>query len=328
MKSIKNVIAFVKAASMGSLTAAASALEVSPAAVSKSVQKLERELGVRLLNRSTRRLSLTEEGSVFFEQCRSITLDLDHAISAAKESTRAPAGLLRVTAAAVFTRRHVLPLLSEFAARYPHVTLEMTLDDRFADLIDEGYDISIRADVAPSGNLIAVGLVPVQAIVCAAPSYFARHPIPRIPLDLLEHNCIRFRSTGNKRLLPWEFQKRKQMFIQDIRGNLILNDPEGICRAVVDGQGIGQLPGYLAAPLIESGQLKPVLLQYLSQSRAIYLCYPTRKFLAPRIRTFINFMAEKLKDNPDLLFRSDGSSRKGASLQTATESGERSSPTR
>jgi DNA-binding transcriptional LysR family regulator len=303
MRNLRSVAAFVKAASAGSFSAAAATLGVSPAAVSKSVQTLERRLGMRLFNRSTRRLALTEEGSVFFERSRFAILELENAVSAAAESQREPTGTLRVTAAVTFGRRHVLPLLSEFTARYPKVTLDVALDDRFVDMLHEGWDVSIRADVRPMDSMVAKRIVPLQAIVCGAPSYFERNPVPRAPRDLLGHNCIRFRSVGNNRILRWEFQKDGKPFEQEVPGTLILNDPEGICHAVADGRGLGQIPGFLAMPLIEARQVKPVLLDYLSQTRAIYVCYPMRKYVAPRVRVFVDFMAEKLKDNPALLWQ-------------------------
>ena len=303
MKYLRSVVAFVKTASAGSFSAAAVTLGVSPAAVSKSVQNLERKLGTRLLNRSTRRLALTEEGSVFFERSRAAILELENAASAVVEGQREPTGTLRVTAAVTFGRRHVLPLLSEFTARYPKVTLDLALDDRFVDMLLEGWDVSIRADVQPTGSMVAKRIVPLQAIVCGAPSYFERHALPRQPRDLLGHNCIRFRSVGNNRILRWEFQKDGKHFEQEVPGSLILNDPEGICHAVADGRGLGQIPGFLAMPLIESQQVRPVLLDYLSQSRAIYVCYPMRKYVAPRVRVFVDFLAEKLKDNPALLWQ-------------------------
>jgi DNA-binding transcriptional LysR family regulator len=300
MKYVRNVAAFVKTVGEGSFTGAAAALGVSPAAVSKSVQNLERGLGVRLLNRSTRRLALTEEGGVFFEHCRSAMLEMENAVSAVAEGRRGPAGLLRVSSAVTFGRRHVLPLLAEFAARFPAVTLDVTLEDRFVDMIEEGYDVSVRADVPPVGNLIAKRIVPVQAVVCGSAAYFKRYPVPRRPAQLSEHNCIRFRSVGNKRILQWEFQKDGNAFLQEVPGTLILSDPEGICQAIVDGRGMGQIPGYLAVPLIKSGKLKPVLLDFVSESRAVYVCYSTRKYLAPRIRAFVDFLVEKLADNPRL----------------------------
>lgn len=303
MKYLRSVVAFVKTASAGSFSAAAAALGVSPAAVSKSVQNLERKLGTRLLNRSTRRLALTEEGSVFFERSRAAILELENAASALAEGQREPTGTLRVTAAVTFGRRHVLPLLSEFTARYPKVTLDLALDDRFVDMLLEGWDVSIRADVQPTDSMVAKRIVPQQAIVCGAPSYFERHPVPTLPRDLLGHNCIRFRSVGNNRILAWEFQKDGKHFEQDVPGTLILNDPEGICHAVADGRGLGQIPGFLAMPLIEARRIKPVLLDYLSQSRAIYVCYPMRKYVPPRVRVFVDFLVEKLKDHPALLWR-------------------------
>jgi DNA-binding transcriptional LysR family regulator len=304
VKYVRSVVTFVKAARAGSFTAAAAALGVSPAAVSKSVQSLERQLGTRLFNRSTRRLALTEEGSVFFGHCQSAMLELENAVSAMVERRHQPAGLLRVTAAALFGRRHILPLLSEFAARYPKVTLDVTLDDRFVDMLLEGYDVSVRVSTPPVGTLIARRIVPIQAIVCGSPAYLKRHPVPRRPEDLLDHNCIRFRSVGNQRILEWEFQKDGTPFAQEVSGNLILTDPEGISQAVVDGRGLGQIPSFLAVPLMEEGKLKPVLLDYLSQSRAVYVGYSTRKYAAPRISAFVDFLVEKLAGDPRLLLGS------------------------
>lgn len=304
MKYARNVAAFVRTVDEGSLSAAAAALGVSPAAVSKSVQNLERRLGVRLLNRSTRSIALTEEGAIFFERCRSAMTDLENAVNEVLEARREPMGTLRVTAAVTFGRHHVLPLLAEFAARHPKVTLDVTLDDRFVNMVQEGYDVSVRVDVLTEGTLIAKRILPVQAVVCGAPSYLKRHPPIRRPEDLLQHNCIRFRSVGNRRILQWEFKKDKKAFLQEVSGTLILNDPEGICHAVVEGRGLGQIPGYLAAPLVQAGRLKPVLLDYLSQSRAVYVCYSTRKYVAPRVRAFIDFLAEKMANNRQLLLPS------------------------
>lgn len=299
MKNFRGIASFVNVVSTGSFSAAAGTLGVTPAAVSKSVQILERELGIRLLNRSTRRLALTEEGELFFERARAAMLDLDNAVSAAIESKREPNGVLRVTSAAIFGRRKVLPLLSEFTNRHPKVTLDITLEDRLVDMQVEGFDLGIRIDVHPVGNVIARRIAPVQAVVCGSPSYFKKNPVPRSPSDLAGHNCFRFRSVGSRQVLKWEFERGKKNFEYEVRGNLILSDSAAICRAVVDGGGLGQIPGYLAAPLVTSGQLRPVLVNYLSRSRSIYVCYPMRKYVPPRARAFVDFLVEKLRDNPE-----------------------------
>lgn len=300
MRNVRSVAAFVNVVSAGSFTAAAVTLGVTPAAVSKSVQNLERELGVRLLNRSTRRLGLTEEGEFFYERSRSALLDLDNAVSAVIESKREPMGLLRVTSAVIFGRRQVLPLLAEFMKRHPKITLDVTLEDRFVDMLLEGYDVSIRADVQAVGSLVARKIAPIQAVVCGSPSYFKDNSVPRAPKDLNDHNCIRFRSVGSRQVLKWEFEQNKKLFEQEVRGNLILSDPDAICRAVADGGGLGQIPGYLAATLVKTGQLRPVLVDYLSRSRNVYVCYSMRKYVAPRIRAFVDYLVEKLRDNPEL----------------------------
>jgi len=291
---------FVNVVSAGSFSGAAAVLGLTPAAVSKSVLNLERELGIRLLNRSTRRLALTEEGEFFFERTRSAMLDLDNAVSAVMERKLEPMGILRVTSAVNLGRRQVLPLLTEFLERHPKVTLDVTLEDHFVDMLLEGYDVSIQAGVHPVGNVVAKTIAPIQAVVCGAPSYFKKHPVPRTPKDLLDHNCIRFRSVGSRQVLKWEFEHGKKSFDQEVRGHLILSDSAAICRAVADGGGLGQIPGYLAAPLVKTGQLRPVLVNYLSRSRTIYVCYSMRKYMAPRIRAFVDFLVEKLRGNPEL----------------------------
>lgn len=290
----------MKVVSAGSFSAAAGMLGVTPAAVSKSVQNLEREMGIRLLNRSTRRLALTEEGELFFERARAAMLDLDNAVSAVIESKREPNGVLRVTSTVIFGRSKVLPLLPEFTKRHPKVTLDITLEDRLVDMLVEGYDVSIRIDVHPVGNLVARKIAPVQAVVCGSSSYFKKNPVPRSPSDLAGHNCIRFRSAGSRQVLKWEFERGKKSYEHEVRGNLILSDAAAICTAVVDGEGLGQIPGYLVAPLVTSGQLRPVLVNYLSRSRNIYVCYPMRKYNPPRACAFVDFLVEKLRDNPEL----------------------------
>jgi DNA-binding transcriptional LysR family regulator len=301
LNNVRSVAAFVNVVNAGSFTAAAANLGVTPAAVSKSVQNLERELGIRLLNRSTRRLALTEEGEFFFERARAAMLDLDNAVSAVMESKREPMGLLRVTSAITFGRSKLLPLISEFMRRYPKVTLNITLEDRFADMLVESYDVSIRVDLRPLENVVARSVSPIQAVVCGTPSYFRTHPMPRVPKDLLDHNCIRFRSVGSRKVLGWEFERGGKIFEQQVHGTLILSDSDAICTAVVDGSGLGQIPGYLAAPYVKAGQLKPVLVGYLSQSRNVYVCYSAQKYVSPRIRAFIDFVMEKLGGNPELL---------------------------
>jgi DNA-binding transcriptional LysR family regulator len=306
MKHAKNLTAFVKSVNAGSFSAAAALLGVTPAAVSKSIQTVEQDLGVRLFHRTTRRLALTEEGALLFERCRGALQDLDSAMSALRDSRRERKATLRVTLPVLFGRHIVLPLVPAFNARHPRVTLDVTLDDRLSELDEEGYDVGVRIDFAAGAGVSATRIGPLQYIVCGSPTYFfGDRAIPRTPDDLLQHNCIRLRRPGARRVTKWEFQRNGELFTREVSGNLVVNDAEGLCHAVVRGSGLGQIPGFLAAPLIASGQLKPVLLEHLSDSRSIFVCYPGRKNLGAMERAFVDFLVENLKGNLRLLSKED-----------------------
>ena len=194
IESIRGVIGFVRTVAAGSFAGAAKELGVSPVAVSKNVQRLERRLGVRLLQRSTRKLSLTEEGRLFHERCIGPLRELESAQSAVKDKGRSPAGKLRLTSISPFGRTYVLPLLPAFSRLYPEIEVELHLDDAISDMIAEGYDVGIRAGEMKNGTMIVREIAPLHFIVCGAPSYLARNGMPQKPADLASHNCLRLRS--------------------------------------------------------------------------------------------------------------------------------------
>jgi DNA-binding transcriptional LysR family regulator len=302
MDSIRGITSFVRVASAGSFSQAARQLGVSTVAVSRNVQRLEGELGVRLLNRTTRRVSLTEEGRALFETSRNALAELEAAHETIAERRTEPAGLVRVTLPAVFGRLYVLPLLGEFRSRYPRIELELSSSDRVVDMIAERYDVGIRAGAIPDSNIVVRKLADVPRFVCASPQYLMRHGAPQTPGQLAAHECIRYRSITSGRPLRWEFGRGSEVEGYDVHGHLILNDILAVCDAALAGLGLAQLATFIATPHIRDGRLVPVLTDYAPPQFPISLYYPARRLQAARARVFVEFVLERLTNHPDLVF--------------------------
>ena len=294
MENLAGIAAFVKVASLGSFAKAARALGVSAPAVSKNVRRLERALGVRLLNRTTRRLALTEEGAFYYERCRPAMEGLQDAAALLRDARRDPRGALRVSSTVGFGRRCLLPLLPRFLHRYPGITVDLHFDDRFADFVDDHIDVAIRNGRLDDRNIVARQLAPMQLIVCGSPHYFARHPKPLAPDDLAHHCCVNFRLASNGRVFNWEFEKDGNRFTRNVAGNLIVNDAEATCRAALDGAGLAQIGSYQAIPYIKAGRLVPVLTSYIAGHRGHYICYLDRRHLPSRLRVFVDYICSKM----------------------------------
>ncbi|HUH94160.1 MAG TPA: LysR family transcriptional regulator [Casimicrobiaceae bacterium] len=302
MDSIRGITSFVRVASAGSFSQAARQLGVSTVAVSRNVQRLESELGVRLLNRTTRKVSLTDEGRELFETSRGALAELEAAHETIAERRREPAGLVRVTSPSVFGRMYVLPLLAEFRARYPRIEVELSFADRLIDIVAEGYDVAIRAGEIAQPNAVVRKLADVPRFVCASPHYLMRHGAPQTPSQLAVHECIRYRSLTSGRPLRWEFGRGPAMKSYDVRGHLILNDVLAVCEAAIAGLGLAQLATFIATPHIRDSRLVSVLTDYAPPLLPISLYYPARRLQAARTRVFVEFVLQRLADHPDLLF--------------------------
>src|SRR5262245_1685744 len=254
IESIRGVIGFVRTVGAGSFAGAAKELGVSPVAVSKNVQRLERRLGVRLLQRSTRKLSLTEEGRLFYERCTGPLRELESAQAAVTDKGRSPAGRLRVTSISPFGRAYVLPLLPAFSSRYPEIEVELTLDDAVSDMIAQGYDVGIRAGEMRDGTMVAREIAPLHFVVCGAPSYLEQHGVPRRPADLGRHNCLRLQGrTTPARPLNWVLGPSRVPAAPPVRGNFIANDVTTLVMAAVHGQGLVLAPLPFALPMLRPG---------------------------------------------------------------------------
>ena len=301
MKGISGAVGFVRTVEAGSFAGAAKKLGITPVAVSKNVQRLEQRLGVRLLRRSTRKLSLTEEGRLYYERCVGPLRELESAESAITEKGRSPTGTIRVTSLSPFGRTYVLPLIPAFSRLYPGIELELSLDDAVSDMIAGGYDVGIRAGEARDGSMVMREVAPLNFVVCGAPSYFAERGIPLTVADLAKHNCLRLRGRGPAtHSLEWRLGPTGLADSPSIKGNFLAHDITTLVTAAVYGQGLVFAPLPLVLPLFRTGELRPILPDCVSQPARIFIHYPSRKHLPARVKAFVNFMLEHLRSNPDL----------------------------
>jgi DNA-binding transcriptional LysR family regulator len=295
------VIGFVRTVAAGSFAGAAKELGISPVAVSKNVQRLERQLGVRLLQRSTRKLSLTQEGRLFYERCTGPLKELESAQSAVKDTGRSPAGTLRVTSISPFGRSYVLPLLPAFSRLYPDIEVELHLDDAISDMIAEGYDVGIRAGEMKDASMVVREIAPLYFVVCGAPAYLRQKGTPQKPADLADHNCLRLRRRAHVGRAPnWLLGPKSVAVSPPVRGNFVANDITTLVMAAVHGHGLVFAPLPLVLPLFRSGALVPVLPEWTSKPAHVFIHYPNRKHLPARVRSFVDFMLDNLRKNPDL----------------------------
>ncbi|MDF0604162.1 LysR family transcriptional regulator [Neisseriaceae bacterium TC5R-5] len=301
MDTLKALTVFLTTAESGGFSDAARKLGVSPAAISQSIARLEQELEVRLFNRTTRQLTLTEEGHRFYNQCQGPMTNLDAAIKQIKASRDEPAGQLRVSLPNSFGRRFILPLMTEFCERYPKVSVFFGLSDNFNDLIENGYDVGIRTGMMPDSRLVARNLAPIPLYVVAAPSYWDMYGRPATPGDLRYYNCINFQFPTSGRLFKWEFNYQGERMPLEVQGTYTLNDLEGVTELARLGMGVAQLPSHEIMHLIRSGELEPVLTETVSQERSIYICFPNRDHIAPRAQVFVDFLVGKLINHPDII---------------------------
>jgi DNA-binding transcriptional LysR family regulator len=300
MKSLKGIASFVSVASSGSFAAAAKLQGVSAVAVGKNVATLERQLGVRLIHRTTRALSLTAEGAAFLQQCAGPLRELEAAQVNVQQGSRALSGLVRVTCVSPIAVGYVLPLLAPFHARYPKVQVELHLDDALADMIAQGYDVGIRVGELREANLIARPVAPLPFVACASPAYLADRGAPATLEALAAHHCIRLRRSGRHAPFPWLLRGMTPALQSAVKGNLMVNDIAALVAAAELGLGIACLPLALAIRSFRSGRLRPLLTAHIDAQLTLFLHFPNRKNLPARTRAFVDFMLERLRAEADL----------------------------
>lgn len=286
---------FARTVEEGSFSAAARALKLTPSAVSKQVSRLEDRLGARLLSRTTRRLSLTEEGRAFHARCVQILAEIEEAETAVTELHAAPRGTLRVAAAVAFFSHRVMPLLPEFLERYPEVHFDLVMTDREVDMVDERIDAAIRFGRPRELTLIARELTVSRRVICASPAYLARHGTPKTPADLARHNCLTLSTRPEFNV--WEFGERPEDHLR-VTGNVELNQADALYDACLAGIGLARVAGYLVDDDIKAGRLVPVLTGQLKEASTLYVVYPHRRHLSPKVRAFVDFLVMKFSPVP------------------------------
>lgn len=294
---LTSVVAFVHVATHGAFNEAARALDLSPSATSKAVTRLENHLGVKLLHRTTRSVSLTPEGERYLEGARRVLSDLNGLDEEVSSRTSAPVGRLTVNAPAALGRMWLAPNLPLFCDIYPRVEVELVLDDKTVDLAGEAVDVVIRSGQLPdSVNLVAKKLYSETLHACAAPSYWDAHGRPSHPKDLVGHNCLNFRGAQTGRQFPWEFVIDGERSSEVFSGTLTTNDGETVARAAEAGLGVAQLPGYMAIDALKDGRLEEVLQVYRPPETQMTALYLDRRLVSLKIRAFIDFLSQRAQD--------------------------------
>lgn len=298
MDSLAEMEAFVRVVHAGSFSAAARASGLTPSAVSKQISRLEARLGARLFNRTTRRLGLTEVGAAFHERAQRILSEVEEAERAVSHASAAPRGTLRLNVPVVFGRLHVAPLLPEFLGLYPEVRIDITFNDRFVDLLEEGVDVAIRIGDLGDSSLIARRLAPNRRVVCGAPAYFERNGYPEHPADLSRHNCLVYTYLASRN--DWRFvcankPRSEAQDVVQVSGNFEANNAEAIHGALRSGLGLGLLPLWLVGEDLRAGRLVQALPGYHAVDSAVYAVYPPGRHLSPKVRCFIDFLAARLR---------------------------------
>jgi DNA-binding transcriptional LysR family regulator len=293
--SYAGVVAFIAVVTEGSFARAADRLGIGRSAVSRSVQKLEDQLNVRLFTRTTRSTTLTREGDLFYANCHT---GVDRIVQAVEEMRDLregpPRGHLRISSAVGFGRRVVAPLLGEFRAAYPDVSIDLLLNDKPTDFTSDRVDIAFRNGRMEDAQIIAKQIIPMQMLVCASPGYREAHGLPATVDDLLHHQCINFR-TASGRVSEWEFKVDGQQRKLLPPSKLTYNDADLVLQAVLDGHGIAQMAGYLICDPLRDDALVPCLAQHVPDDHGHYICYLSRQHLPTRMRVFIDFMTTKIR---------------------------------
>ena len=297
MDALTDIAVFVRVVERGSCTLAANDLSLSRAVVSKYLSRLEDRLGARLLHRTTRRLSLTEAGATLFEASRGAIERIEEAEAGVARFQKAPRGRLRVSAPMSFGILHLGPAIAEFARSHPDITLDMRLDDRFVNLVEEGFDLAIRIGTLTDSSLVARRLASTQSIACASPAYLAEHGEPETPEDLAAHDCLvySYLSTAN----VWRFTAPDGREIPvAVKGTFRINNGIVLAEAAAAGHGILTSPTFYVGPMVRSGRLRRILARYSLPALGIHAVYPQTSHVPPKVRAFVDFLVQRFGRKP------------------------------
>jgi DNA-binding transcriptional LysR family regulator len=289
--------AFVRSVELGGFSAAARDLDLTPSALSKLVTRLEDRLGVRLMNRTTRKLALTAEGEAYFAHARRILGDIEEAESEVTRFSASPKGLLRVNVGFAFGLHQLAPALPRFLERYPEVEVDITVTDRVVDVVEEGADVAIRTGVLRDSSLVAKKICDMHRVICASPLYLKRHGVPKTPADLLHHNCITI--SGAPQLRRWPFDNKGEVETIEVHGNVSANNAETLLQMAATGVGIIRLADVIVSDGIRAGWLTPLLVDvHHVEPLPLSAVYPQGKHKSPRVAAFVGFLVDTFASAP------------------------------
>lgn len=289
---LTGLIAFARAASLGSYTAAARDLSVSPSAISKSVQRLEQHFGLRLFSRTTRSLTLTPEGRDLYERALRIIREVEDIEQAAVATRAEPAGTIKVTAPPPIGINILAPAIPRFRERYPKLAIDLRLGDQYADIIEQGIDVAVRVGNPADSRLISRTLAPHRLAAFAAPAYLAKHGTPLELSDLAQHECVNFRYQSSGQPLRWPFNVGERLVELSPQAKVVIDASDAVAAVVAAGGGIGISPTYVAAPYVARGELQPLFYAYAVDRFAITALWPESRRGSPNVKAFVAFLNE------------------------------------
>ncbi|MBI3523038.1 MAG: LysR family transcriptional regulator [Betaproteobacteria bacterium] len=287
---------YVAVAEAGSFAGAADKLDLSRGMATRYVAQIEAHLGVRLLNRTTRRLSLTEAGSDYYHRAVQVLSLVEEAKTSAAQEVSVPRGTLRLNAPVPFGARHLGKAISDYLRRYPEVKVDLTLNDRVVDLVEEGFDIALRIAGSIDPGLVARPLGPARIVACASPGYLKKYATPATPEQLARHNCLTYDYSSQKR--DWRFVRKGREQTVRVAGNLHSNNGEILLNAAIEGLGVILQPTFLVHEALQRKKLLRILADWEADELTIFAVYPHRKFLPPKVRSFIDFLAQRFGPEP------------------------------
>lgn len=297
MDRLNSMINFVEVVNGHGFTAAAEKTGMSRAQISKSVMQLEQHLGTRLLNRTTRRVSLTEIGRVYYERCKTILQDIEEIEGIAMEQTSKPHGTLTLSTPTSFGTMHLNEAIPHYINKYPDVQISLKLADRFVDVVAEGYDLVIRIAELEDSSLIARKIAPCKRVFCASPEYLKQNGIPKVPQDLAIHHCLIY--SNELKADTWVLHGLEGVESIKVNGPVCADNGDILRSSAVAGLGITLLPTFIVGADLKAGRLQQVLTNYAPPEISIYAVFPSRRYLSAKVRTFVDFLSDYFGDEPN-----------------------------
>ena len=296
MDKLNSISLFIKAAQYRSFSEVARQRGMSPSSVSRAISQLEESLGTRLFNRTTRKITLTEEGLAFYEHCDRLMAELELAELELSRSRTHPTGTLRLDLNLSLGKLYIVPALPQLLKSYTDLKLDVSLSDRTVDLVESGIDAVVRVGAIPDSRLIMRRLATVRFVVCASPEYLDLHGTPQTPSDLLRHNCINFVYPQTRQIFEWIFKIERQTLRIPVKGNFNVDNAEAHVAAAIAGAGIIQELKYIVAPAIKQGKLVPILEDYAPEGEPITVLYTQKRYLPAKVRVFLDFMEQLMEE--------------------------------